>query len=51
MIRSFDIDVAEQRAVETLRRKLTVAGEPQLMETVIGRGYRLRAEPATDAAP
>jgi DNA-binding response OmpR family regulator len=31
--------------VGTLRRKLTVAGEEQLLETVIGRGYRLR-EPA-----
>jgi DNA-binding response OmpR family regulator len=28
--------------VGTLRRKLTVAGEEQLLETVIGRGYRLR---------
>ncbi len=33
--------------VGTLRRKLSVPGEPQLLETVIGRGYRLRdAEPA-----
>ena len=31
--------------VGTLRRKLTVAGEEQVLETVIGRGYRLR-EPA-----
>ncbi|WP_214406924.1 response regulator transcription factor [Pseudonocardia lacus] len=28
--------------VGTLRRKLTLAGEPPLLETVIGRGYRLR---------
>jgi len=28
--------------VGTLRRKLSVAGEDQLLETVIGRGYRLR---------
>jgi DNA-binding response OmpR family regulator len=28
--------------VGTLRRKLSVEGEPQLIETVIGRGYRLR---------
>jgi DNA-binding response OmpR family regulator len=28
--------------VGTLRRKLTVTGEEQLLETVIGRGYRLR---------
>jgi DNA-binding response OmpR family regulator len=28
--------------VGTLRRKLTVDGEEQLLETVIGRGYRLR---------
>jgi DNA-binding response OmpR family regulator len=28
--------------VGTLRRKLTVDTEPQLLETVIGRGYRLR---------
>jgi DNA-binding response OmpR family regulator len=27
--------------VGTLRRKLTSAGEAQLIETVIGRGYRL----------
>ncbi|HEX8082192.1 MAG TPA: response regulator transcription factor [Jatrophihabitans sp.] len=30
--------------VGTLRRKLSVAGETQLLETLIGRGYRLRAE-------
>jgi DNA-binding response OmpR family regulator len=30
--------------VGTLRRKLTVDGEPQLLETVTGRGYRLREE-------
>jgi DNA-binding response OmpR family regulator len=29
--------------VGTLRRKLTVDGEPAVLETVIGRGYRLRA--------
>ncbi len=34
--------------VGTLRRKLVTAGEPQLIETVIGRGYRLR-EDAVDA--
>ena len=28
--------------VGTLRRKLTVHAEPQLLETVTGRGYRLR---------
>jgi DNA-binding response OmpR family regulator len=28
--------------VGTLRRKLTIGDEPQLLETVIGRGYRLR---------
>jgi DNA-binding response OmpR family regulator len=28
--------------VGTLRRKLSVDEEPQLLETVIGRGYRLR---------
>ena len=32
--------------VGTLRRKLSVADEPQLLETVVGRGYRLREEPA-----
>jgi DNA-binding response OmpR family regulator len=31
--------------VGTLRRKLVTGGEPQLIETVIGRGYRLREEP------
>jgi DNA-binding response OmpR family regulator len=30
--------------VGTLRRKLTAEGEEPLLETVIGRGYRLRAE-------
>jgi DNA-binding response OmpR family regulator len=34
--------------VGTLRRKLVAAGEPQLIDTVIGRGYRLREEPAAD---
>ena len=28
--------------VGTLRRKLAVGGEPPLLETLIGRGYRLR---------
>lgn len=31
--------------VGTLRRKLVAAGEPQLIETVIGRGYRFRDQP------
>ena len=31
--------------VGTLRRKLTRDGEEPLIETVIGRGYRLRTEP------
>ncbi|GLY19804.1 DNA-binding response regulator [Kineosporia sp. NBRC 101677] len=31
--------------VGTLRRKLSSEGEPQLLETVVGRGYRLREEP------
>ena len=30
--------------VGTLRRKLSLADEPQLLETVIGRGYRLRED-------
>ncbi|KGN33243.1 transcriptional regulator [Knoellia sinensis KCTC 19936] len=30
--------------VGTLRRKLTTGEEPQVLETVIGRGYRLREE-------
>ncbi len=30
--------------IGTLRRKLTVGDEPQLIETVIGRGYRLSAD-------
>jgi DNA-binding response OmpR family regulator len=34
--------------VGTLRRKLTVDGEQQVLETVIGRGYRLRAAAARD---
>ncbi len=41
--------------VGTLRRKLTVADEPPVLETVIGRGYRIRetetAEPGTTLAP
>jgi DNA-binding response OmpR family regulator len=32
--------------VGTLRRKLSVDDEPPMIETVIGRGYRLRADPA-----
>jgi len=31
--------------VGTLRRKLAVDGEAQLIETVVGRGYRLKDEP------
>lgn len=34
--------------VGTLRRKLVTAGEPQLIETVIGSGYRLRDEPVPE---
>ena len=34
--------------VGTLRRKLTVHTEPQLLETVTGRGYRLRAGEPVD---
>jgi DNA-binding response OmpR family regulator len=34
--------------VGTLRRKLVGGGEPQLIETVIGRGYRLREQPVED---
>ena len=36
--------------VGTLRRKLTVDGEEGLLETVIGRGYRLRDEPLQGSA-
>ena len=36
--------------VGTLRRKLTVKGEEPLLETVIGRGYRLRDEPMQGSA-
>jgi DNA-binding response OmpR family regulator len=36
--------------VGTLRRKLTVDGEPQLLETVVGRGYRLREQAPAGAA-
>jgi DNA-binding response OmpR family regulator len=36
--------------VGTLRRKLSVDGEPQLLETVVGRGYRLREHPPAGAA-
>jgi DNA-binding response OmpR family regulator len=32
--------------VGTLRRKLTIDDEPQLLETLVGRGYRLRAKEA-----
>jgi DNA-binding response OmpR family regulator len=32
--------------VGTLRRKLSADGEPQLIDTVVGRGYRLREHPA-----
>ena len=37
--------------VGTLRRKLVAAGELQLIETVIGRGYRLRDEPIEAGEP
>jgi DNA-binding response OmpR family regulator len=36
--------------VGTLRRKLTIDGEPQLLETLIGRGYRLRDDEAAAVA-
>jgi DNA-binding response OmpR family regulator len=36
--------------VGTLRRKLTIDGEPQLLETLIGRGYRLREDEAAAVA-
>ena len=36
--------------VGTLRRKLTVEGEQPALETVIGRGYRLRDEPLQGSA-
>jgi DNA-binding response OmpR family regulator len=36
--------------VGTLRRKLSVGDEPQLLETVVGRGYRLREHPPADGA-
>jgi len=36
--------------VGTLRRKLSVGGEPQLLETLVGRGYRLREYPPAGAA-
>jgi DNA-binding response OmpR family regulator len=35
--------------VGTLRRKLSVDDEPQLLETVVGRGYRLREQPPVGA--
>ncbi len=37
--------------VGTLRRKLTVDHEPQLLETVTGRGYRLREDTLSTTAP
>jgi DNA-binding response OmpR family regulator len=36
--------------VGTLRRKLSVDGESQLLETVVGRGYRLRDQPPAGTA-
>ncbi len=36
--------------VGTLRRKLSVGDEPQLLETVVGRGYRLREHPPAAGA-
>jgi DNA-binding response OmpR family regulator len=36
--------------VGTLRRKLTVDGEWPMLETVVGRGYRLRDTPAGEAS-
>ena len=36
--------------VGTLRRKLSVGGEPQLLEPVVGRGYRLREQAPAGAA-
>ena len=36
--------------VGTLRRKLSADGEPQLIDTVVGRGYRLREQPPAGAA-
>jgi DNA-binding response OmpR family regulator len=35
--------------VGTLRRKLSVNDEPQLLDTVVGRGYRLREHPPAGA--
>ena len=37
--------------VGTLRRKLSVGDEPQLLQTVIGRGYRLRDVRADQKSP
>ena len=37
--------------VGTLRRKLSVEGETQLLETLIGRGYRLRVDEPSEARP
>jgi DNA-binding response OmpR family regulator len=36
--------------VGTLRRKLVTGGESQLIETVIGSGYRLREQPVEPGA-
>lgn len=36
--------------VGTLRRKLVSEGEPALIDTVIGRGYRFREAPADDSS-
>jgi DNA-binding response OmpR family regulator len=36
--------------VGTLRRKVTLEDEEQLIETVIGRGYRLREHALADEA-
>ena len=36
--------------VGTLRRKLSVSGTSPLLETVIGRGYRLREHPRAGRA-
>ena len=33
--------------IATLRRKLAAPGQSQPIETVIGSGYRLKAEPCT----
>ena len=41
---SGDVGDAHVVPVGTLRRKLTLGGEEPLLETVIGRGYRLRGD-------